>query len=97
MKTDSLKKKSTIIKRPRITEKATMLAENNVYTFDISLEATKKEVAKVIEALYKVKPLKIAVSYVKAKKIFARGKAGVKKGGKKALVYLKKGDKIEFV
>lgn len=97
MKTDALKKKSGIIKRPRITEKATMLSMQNAYTFDIAPNATKKEIAKLIETLYKVKPTKIAVSYTPSKNVFSRGNFGVKGGGKKAVVYLKKGDKIEFV
>ncbi len=86
-----------IIKNPRITEKASFASEQNVYTFDISSGANKGEIKKVIFALYKVKPVKVNVLAVPRKKINARGKEGVKGGGRKALVYLKKGDKIEFV
>lgn len=87
----------TIIKNPRVTEKASFSAEQNVYTFDVSKNANKTEIKKVVFALYKVKPVKVNILTVPAKKIFVRGKAGVKPGGKKALVYLKKGDKIEFI
>jgi len=87
----------TIIKNPRVTEKASFLAEQNVYTFDVSKNANKTEIKKAIFALYKVKPVKVNILAVPAKKIFVRGKVGVKPGGKKALVYLKKGDKIEFI
>ena len=86
-----------IIKNPRITEKASFKAEQNVYTFDITASANKTEIKKAIFALYKVKPVKVNVLTVKAKKIFVKGKQGIKSGGKKALVYLKKEDKIEFV
>ena len=41
--------------------------------------------------------MKVNVLPVKAKKVFIKGKAGVKSGGKKALVYLKKEDKIEII
>ena len=86
-----------IIKNPRVTEKASNIAEQNVYTFDISQSANKTEIKKAIFALYKVKPLKVNVLSVPRKNIMSKGKMGVRGGGKKALVYLKKGDKIEFI
>jgi large subunit ribosomal protein L23 len=86
-----------IIKNPRVTEKASFASEQNVYTFDISQSANKTEIKKAIFALYKVKPLKINVLTVPRKNIMSKGKAGTKGGGRKALVYLKKGDKIEFI
>ena len=86
-----------IIKNPRITEKATFSAEHNVYTFDITQSANKTEIKKAIFALYKVHPVKVNVLPVPKKSIMSKGKAGVRGGGRKAFVYLKKGDKIEFV
>ncbi|OGI95413.1 50S ribosomal protein L23 [Candidatus Nomurabacteria bacterium RIFCSPLOWO2_01_FULL_42_17] len=88
---------TTIIKNPRITEKASLAQEQNVYAFDIGSSANKTEIKKAIFALYKVKPIKVNVLRVPRKNIISRGKAGVKGGGRKALVYLKSGDKIEFV
>lgn len=86
-----------IIKNPRITEKASTAFEKNVYTFDIARSAKKTEVKKAIFELYKVKPVKVRVLSVPDKQIISRGRSGVKSGGKKAIVYLKKGDKIEFI
>ncbi|MFA6524502.1 MAG: 50S ribosomal protein L23 [Candidatus Paceibacterota bacterium] len=86
-----------IIKKPRITEKASFSAEQNVYTFDVSQSANKTEIKKAIFELYKVKPTKVNILMVPSKQIFSKGKKGVKSGGKKALVYLKKGDKIEII
>lgn len=86
-----------LIKNPRITEKASFAAEQNVYTFNVSKDATKNEVKKAIFSLYKVNPVKVNVLAFPAKQVFVRGKKGVKQGGKKAFVYLKKGDKIEFI
>lgn len=100
MATNPLQKKTDLgvyITRPRVTEKATDVAEANVYTFDISPKATKLEIAREIRSLYKVMPLKINVATVKNKKVMWRGKPGVKSGGRKAYVYLKKGDKIDLV
>ena len=86
-----------IIKNPRITEKGSYASEQNIYTFDITSYANKTEIKKAIFILYKVKPIKVNVLSVPRKNIMSKGKAGVKGGGRKALVYLKAGDKIEFV
>ena len=88
---------ATIIKNPRVTEKASNFVEANVYTFDVAPSANKTEIKKAILELYKVTPIKINVSKIERKKVFAKGRKGKKGGGKKAFVYLKKGDKIEFV
>lgn len=92
---------SKIIKKPRITEKGAIVADrDNVYTFNVDKEATKIEIKKAIEKIYKVIPTKVAIAKIPSKKVRVRGqrsKNGVKGGGKKAYVYLKKGDKIEFV
>ena len=96
--TTSLLKRDIVIKNPRITEKASFMSEtSNVYTFDITKGATKKWVANAVKNLYKVVPVKVNVVTIRAKKVFVRGKMGAKAGGKKAYVYLKKGDKIEIV
>ena len=87
-----------IIKKPRITEKSGIQAEGmGIYTFEVTAEANKKNVAKAVKELYKVTPVKVNITNLPAKKVFSRGKIGRKSGVKKAVVYLKKGDKIEFV
>ena len=87
----------TLIK-PRVTEKASFQAETkNVYTFEVSKTANKYQITKAVKDNYKVRPLFVRIASRKAKKVIVRGKSGVKAGGKKAYVYLKKGDKIEFV
>ncbi|MEK7614563.1 MAG: 50S ribosomal protein L23 [Patescibacteria group bacterium] len=88
---------SGALKNQRITEKASLLSGNNVYTFDVPKDFNKIEISKAIKAVYNVSPVQIRTLAVPAKNITYRGKPGVKQGGKKALVYLKKGDKIEFV
>lgn len=86
-----------VILRPRITEKATVLAEkSSVYVFEVDKNATKPLIQKSIISIYNVVPKKITTVSVPAKKVFIRGKVGTKSGMKKAYVYLKKGDKIEF-
>jgi large subunit ribosomal protein L23 len=88
---------NSILQNPRITEKATMVSEYHVYTFDVSPSANKIDIAKAVKAIYKVTPVKVNIVVSKPRKVVSRGRIGQKKGGKKAMVYLKKGDKIEFI
>ncbi len=87
----------TTIIRPRITEKSGIAGENlNVYTFEVSKNSTKQSIEKEIKALYKVNPEKVRIVNLPAKNIVVRGRKGTQSAVKKALVYLKKGDKIDF-
>lgn len=91
-------KASNVLLRPRITEKAALSADRaGVYVFEVMDKATKKSIAASVKATYKVTPVKVRVAKIAPKAVFVRGKRGVKKGGKKAYVYLKKGDKIELL
>lgn len=89
--------RTDIIKNGRITEKATGAMEQNVYVFNITPSANKTEIKKVIFALYKVKPTKVNVLAIPKKNTSLRGKYSTRGGGRKAVVYLKEGDKIELV
>jgi large subunit ribosomal protein L23 len=91
-------KRANVLLAPRITEKAAIGADrNNVYVFHVSKDATKKSISDSVAESYKVTPVKVRVTAIPAKRVFVRGKKGVKSGGKKAYVYLKKGDKIELI
>lgn len=85
-----------ILIKPIITEKATELKTLNKYVFEVSPKTNKVEIKKAIQELYNVKPLKINIIKVKGK--FVRyGKArGRTKNWRKAIITLKKGEKIEF-
>lgn len=83
-----------LIKSARITEKAALGAEKGIYTFNVKDEATKNEIKKAIKLIYGVTPERVSTTKITSKTVFRRGKVGTKKGGKKAVVYLKKGDKI---
>ena len=89
-------KSESLIISPRLTEKASNMSTLNVYTFNVKENATKISLAKEIERVYKVKPLKITVINHPRKAVFTRGKLGFKSGFKKASVFLKKGDKINL-
>jgi len=90
---------SEVILRPRVTEKGTDVAGlSNAYVFDVHTGANKREIAHGIKEIYGVDPVKVHVTRVSKKSVRSRrGQKGVKSGGKKAYVYLKKGDTIEFV
>jgi len=90
----------SVIIRPRVTEKATILSEKSgrtVVVFEVSREANKRNIAEAIGGLYKVTPEKIAVLRVPPKRKFVRGHMTKGVTGYKAYVYLKKGEKIEVV
>jgi len=95
----SNKKEKThpLIKSPRITEKSAINAEKNVYTFNVAQSANKNEVKKAIHFLYGVKPERVSITKIAEKTVTRRGIVSTKQGGKKAVVHLKKGDKITFV
>lgn len=86
-----------VLKYPRITEKAAILAEKNAYTFEINPQANKIDVARAIKKVYNVEPVRVNITKLPARNVIVRGRRGVKSAVKKAIVYLKKGDKIEFV
>lgn len=86
-----------VLKSPRITEKVSRLMELDTYTFDVLLSATKQKVKDAIFARYNVMPISVNMLAVKAKKKFTRGRLGRTARGKKALVQLKKGDKIDII
>jgi len=44
-----------LVRRPIITEKATLLLENNQYTFEVDSKATKPQIREAIELLFDVK------------------------------------------
>ena len=93
----SAKEFSDILRRPRVTEKASFRTEGNVYTFEVARKASKKEVMLAVKSIYNVTPLKVNMAKIPLKKIFYRGTWGVKNGGKKAYVFLKEGDSIELI
>lgn len=90
--------KASVLLRPRVTEKAALKADKeNVYVFNVTTDATVKTIKASIKEAYKVTPLRVRMLAIPTKEVFRRGKFGTKGGGKKAYVYLKKGDKIEIL
>jgi ribosomal protein L23 len=87
-----------VLVRPRITEKATFSAEKGAYVFEIALSATKHDVRAAVKQLYQVTPIKVRVVPIPRKKRMSRRSRviGMTSAGKKAYIYLKKGDTIDI-
>jgi large subunit ribosomal protein L23 len=85
-----------VLRHARITEKATMHAGMSAYVFDVAQSATKRDITRAVFAVYKVLPRAVRIARVPSKMVrnARTGKQGVKAGGKKAYVYLKKGDTL---
>ena len=81
---------------PIITEKSTNLSEQGKIIFKVPNSANKKNLKKNIEKIFKVKVIKINTINKKAKTKSVRGKLGFKKGFKKAVITLKKGQSIDL-
>ncbi len=88
----------SVLIKPRMTEKALISGDKRgVYVFEVAKDATKSAIAGSVKAEYKVTPVRVRTAVIPSKNVFRGGKFGTKSGGKKAYVYLKKGDKIELL
>ena len=84
------------IRNPIITEKATILSEQNKTVFKVHGKANKKTIKKNIEKLFKVNVVKINIINTKTKIKTKQGKLSKKSGYKKAIITLKKGQSIDL-
>ncbi len=84
------------IRNPIVTEKATILSEQNKTVFKVHENANKTVIKKNIEKLFKVKVIKVNIINKKPKLKMKQGKKSFKSGFKKAIVTLKKGQSIDL-
>lgn len=85
-----------VLRHAHITEKATMHSLESAYVFEVAVNATKRDIVMAIRDIYNVTPRMVRVSAIptKATRNMRTGVTGIKRGGKKAYVYLKKGETI---
>ncbi|MGF1460685.1 MAG: 50S ribosomal protein L23 [Leptolyngbyaceae cyanobacterium] len=83
-----------LIRRPLITEKATLLLENNQYVFEVLPKATKPEIKAAIESLFEVKVTGISTANLPRKRRRVGRFEGFRPGYKRAIVTLAEGDSI---
>ena len=84
------------IRNPIITEKATILSEQNKTVFRVHDKANKKTIKKSIEKLFKVNVIKVNIVNQKTKLKMKQGRKSYKGGYKKAIITLKKGQSIDL-
>lgn len=80
---------------PVITEKSTLLSEQNKVVFKVADDASKDEIAAAVEALFKVKVTKVNTVVTKGKTKRFRGIMGRRSDVKKAIVTLQEGQSID--
>ncbi len=83
-----------LVRRPIITEKATLLLEKNQYTFEVDPRATKPEIKAAIETLFEVKVTGINTMNPPRKQRRVGKFAGHRPMYKRAVVTLAPGDSI---
>ena len=81
---------------PVITEKATVLTEQNKVVFRVAMDATKDEIAAAVEELFKVRVVKVNTLITKGKTKRFRGILGKRSDVKKAIVTLQAGQTIDI-
>jgi large subunit ribosomal protein L23 len=90
---------SWVIVKPRITEKAAILGDKNIYVFEVARRATKLDVKNAVFAQFKVAPIKVNIvnRTHRTTKSRARNRTVTVSGMKKAHVHLKKGDTLNLI
>jgi large subunit ribosomal protein L23 len=86
-----------VLEGPHVSEKAAVVADtNNQYVFRVALDATKAEIKKSVEQLFKVKVENVSTLRVKGKVKRNRYGFSTKPTWKKAYVRLEQGQDIDF-
>ena len=85
-----------IIRRPVVTEKATLASEFNQFTFQVPLDSSKFEVKKSVEQLFKVTVISVNTIRQQGKIKRFRNKLGKRRSYKKAIVKLAEGQSIDL-
>mgnify|MGYP001828033235 CR=1 FL=1 len=84
-----------VIVSPAITEKTTLVSENNQVVFKVARDASKPEIKAAVEALFNVKVKAVNTLIRKGKVKRFRGVKGRQSNVKKAIVTLVDGQSID--
>ena len=85
-----------IVLAPHITEKTTLLSENNAVVFKVAGSASKPEIKAAVEALFNVKVTGVNTMVAKGKTKRWKGKPYRRSDEKKAIVTLAEGNSIDI-
>ena len=86
---------SDVIRKPIVTEKATLASENGAVAFEVSIDSNKSLIKEAVEALFGVKVKAVNTLITKGKQKRFRGVLGKRKDIKKAYVTLEDGNTID--
>ncbi|MGK0184831.1 MAG: large subunit ribosomal protein L23 [Verrucomicrobiales bacterium] len=88
-----------VVKKIRLSEKATLLGEqNNEFVFEVDRKSNKLEIKRAVEKLFEVKVADVRTcNYAGKKKRERRADFGRTAHWKKAIVKLKDGETIELI
>jgi len=84
-----------VIRKPVVTEKATMASEFNAVVFEVAIGANKPRIKEAVESLFNVKVKAVNTTITKGKAKLFRGRKGTRKDVKKAYVTLEEGNTID--
>jgi len=84
-----------VIRKPVITEKATMASEAGAVVFEVDIDSNKPQIKEAVEALFGVKVKAVNTTITKGKTKRFRGMMGRRKDVKKAYVTLENGNTID--
>jgi large subunit ribosomal protein L23 len=84
-----------LIRKPIITEKATLASEGGAVVFEVAGDATKPQIKEAIEGLFNVKVKAVNTTITKGKLKRFRGRPGRRRDVKKAYVTLVEGNTID--
>ncbi len=84
-----------VIRRPIITEKATLACDHNAVVFEVAITATKPKIKEAVESLFGVKVKKVNTVVQNGKRKMFRGRLGRRSDFKKAVVTLEEGNMID--
>jgi large subunit ribosomal protein L23 len=85
-----------ILIRPVVTEKNTMLGEQNKYVFEVHQDANKIEIGRAVAEVFNVQVKSVNIVKVPGKTRIWRRQRGVTRSWKKAIVTLEAGSRIEL-
>ena len=84
-----------VIRKPIITEKATMASETGAVVFEVAMDANKPLIKEAVETLFGVKVKAVNTTITKGKVKRFRGQIGKRANVKKAYVMLEEGNTID--
>ena len=84
-----------VIRKPIVTEKATMASETGAVVFEVAMASNKPMIKEAVEALFNVKVKAVNTTITKGKTKRFKGTLGRRKNTKKAYVMLEDGNSID--